>query len=365
MSEEPNIVVSKADFELLVTQAMAEIKSAGLEQDESVIRKLIADNLIVGGIKKAPEEVDPNAVTVTTGGKLRVTPVASDGVMDPAIETEISKQYFYERPDDATFIEWYVNGRRAGTVHGNLLIAGPSGSGKTESIIHAGARLGLPVHVISCASITSIEKWIGHKEVNRDGTFFVESDVLRIIEGKDSRFPPGIALFDEITRLHSTFHNITFPLLDGRRSIWVPEMHGHIEVNPDVIVMATANIGEKFTGTFRMDHAMRERFSFTLEREFPPAKEEVKVLVNRTGVGDKFAELMVDIGNQARIKWKANDLSFPISTRLLLSAAELVRDGSTIARAFELTVLPLFSSDGGPASERELIKGIVTGKGAA
>jgi hypothetical protein len=55
-------------------------------------------------------------------------------------------------------------------------------------------------------------------------------------------------------------------------------------------------------------------------------------------------------------------LESPISTRTLKAAAILIASGMSILQAMEYTALPLYKNEGGAASDRALVKLILTGK---
>lgn len=344
--------LTEAELESLFQHAKATILGAGQLVDEPRLREVLAATL---GRAEAQGSTT-RSVAVTDGGTLRASPA-------PTHASERDEGFWYESEDDRLIFDWHIQGHKNHSVEGALLLMGPAGSGKTESVIRAGDRTNTPVHIINVASITTIEKWVGERGINADGTYFRLSDVMEILRGEDPRFPPGIALFDEITRLPGPFHNIMFPLLDNLRRIWIPEMHDYLHVHPDVNVMATANIGGRYTGTYTMDHAMRSRFRYTIERDFPPPEAEVRILTSKVGISPEQAAVMVDIANRTRRAWRSQDLQLPIDTRCLLAASAIVRDGGSIARAFEVTALPMFSGEGGEASERYFVKGVIHGKG--
>lgn len=337
------------EFEALVANAIKTITDSGQTYDEPELRRVISEAL---GLAQVQTE------------SAKVMEVNSDNILKAAkAHAELGEPFWYESEEDRQMFDWFIEGHKNRTVEGNLIIMGPAGSGKTEGAVHSGERTGTPVHVINSASITSIEKWVGERGINDQGTYFKLSDVMEILRGTDPRFPPGVVVFDEITRLHATYHNVMFPLLDHQRRIWIPEMHDFLSVHPDVMVMATANIGGRFTGTYHMDHAMRERFHYAIERDFPPRDAEVQILTSKVGISETVAGVLVDIANKTRLRWRQGDLQLPISTRSLLAAAPIVRDGGTIARAFEVTALPMYSHEGDATSERSFVKGIISGKG--
>ena len=267
---------------------------------------------------------------------------------------------FYNSPEFSKTITWFVESSRAGRTTGTGLIVGPSGSGKTESVIRIAEQLSVPCYVMDMAANSTTEKFLGHKEVDPTGTHFIQSEFLRWVQATD--YEPGIVLLDEVTRLAPQNTNVLFGLMDNRDAVFVPDMHAYIRKHPQTVFIATANIGGSFTGTFRMDAAFRQRFAYTWEREFPPADAEVKVLIARTGIEEKFAKQLVDVATLIRKKSASGDISDPVSTRQLLNAARLIADGASIELAFDLCILPFYEKSDGTNDQRTMVRGCLTGK---
>jgi MoxR-like ATPase len=289
----------------------------------------------------------------------------------PAVEFKVPElnpnPYWYESREDAKFIRDFIAVRQAGHV-ANLMIAGPSGSGKTEGIRHLGPEVGIPVHIVNCQVITTPEKWLGQMMADpARGTYFEPSTHLQWVERTHDDCKGSehcILLYDEITRLRPELNNMTYSLFDKQQGLEVPQMGRRVMMAEGNIVIATANMGAAFVGTFGQDRAFRERFSFTLERKFPPADEEIKIITSATGVSTGDARRLVEIANDSRAAWQSQTLDQPISTRILLAWAMWVSGGYSIKDAADYTVMPMYSDDGGVESDRARIRIMVTGKGA-
>lgn len=282
-----------------------------------------------------------------------------------SVPTRNANPYWYESDEERKFMEDFISLHGAGfTV--NLLIAGPSGEGKTVGVQQLGNRLGIPVHIVNCQAITTPEKWIG--QVHADpvkGTYFEPSQHIQWVErthpdcqGHDQ----CIILYDEITRLRAELNNMTYSLFDTQRGLEVPQMGRRVVMAPENIIIATANIGAAFTGTHTQDRAFRERFPLTLERTSPPTTESIKILTSATGIETEQARLLVSVAEASRGMWKQEEVESPISTRTLVNWALLVAGGYTIKKAAEYTVMPLYSEDGGAASDRARISAAIEGR---
>jgi MoxR-like ATPase len=348
-----------AELDRLVDEAIRVMSSGSLKYDEPTVRETMAKRLA---------EARGEKITETPATKKSAKPVVDIKAEEKELTTEAvakvaesdDEPFFYENPDDFRFVKHFVEMRRKARIIGNLLVTGPSGSGKTEGLRRVGEQLGLPVYKLDCATITTEDKWIGHKEIDHEGTKFILSEHLKWLEAIE--YAPGMLIYDEVNRIHPSRLNILIPILDGSQALFVPDAARYVPVHPETVIVATANIGSAFGGTFQMDRALRERFSFTLERTFPPEAAEIRVLTSATGVAKDKATKMIEIANATRRKWETGDLESPISTRTLKSAAYLVASGMSILKAFEYTALPLYKSEGGAASERGLVKGILEGK---
>ena len=333
MSFDPDVVRTT------LAKRLIEVRTGVPVEDEKTATKPSEPAKAVVDIKKAAKTLDTTAVVAAAAG---------------------GTAYWYDKPEDIKFINHFVELRRKAQAVGNLLITGPSGAGKTEGLRRAAEQAGLPFYKVDCGTITTEDKWIGHKEIDHEGTKFVMSEHLRWLEGIE--YEPGMLNYDEINRVNPGRLNILLPILDGSQALMVPDLNRLVRVHPDTIIVATANIGAAFGGTYVMDRALRERFNYTLEREFPPLEEEVKVLTTATGIAADKAEVICEIAGKTRIKWETGDLESPISTRTLKAAAILIASGMSILQAMEYTALPLYKNEGGAASDRALVKLILTGK---
>ena len=286
-----------------------------------------------------------------------------DGVFSPPVPNPES--HWYESVRDAKLLKDFAALRLAGHTT-NLMVVGPSGFGKTQGIIRFGKSEGVPVHVVNCQAITTPEKWIGQMQVDPDrGTYFEVANHVKWVERTHPDCTDAeycIILYDEITRLRPELANMQFSLLDDQQGLEVPQIGRRITMDPRNVVIATANIGTPYTGAFTMDWALRGRFDVNLERTFPPAEEEVKILTSATGISEKDAESLVRVAAHTRVLWQNGELESPVSTRSLVAWARFIGGGYTIKDAAEYTIAPLYSEDGGMESDRAKVKLAVDGK---
>lgn len=271
--------------------------------------------------------------------------------------------YFFVPEQTNMMIDWWIEMRKRFETVGALMITGPSGIGKTELLINAGRARGEDVFVQHTASVTDPELWLGHKEIDENGTRWVFSDFLKALQR------PGMVLIDEINRVHSTVLSVILPILDGQQRVLVPGAEGergepvYVNVHPECKIAATANLGYGYTGTYQLDIAVMERFAYRIPIEWPDETNETQILTKRTGINKKDAERLVWIANKTRDLAKNEQISRGISTRSLLHWALQVATGQPIARAAEYSVLGQYREEGGSESDLMKVKAVIEGKG--
>lgn len=286
----------------------------------------------------------------------------SKGKKERGVVREIDHGYFYIPDEVNASLRTWVDLNDAG-IRMHMFAVGPAGCGKTSVFEVLGKKIDKPVYKVDCASITSADKWLGHKDVRiterGPETTYVLSQFLRWISADG--FEPGIVVLDELTRLPGYLLNTLIPILDGSESVWVPELGISVRNDPKTLFAATANIGVGFTGTYGLDQALHDRFGATIEMTFPDPKEEQQILIKRTGVDDQQAKTLVEIGRQTRQKWDEQQLARPVSTRALLNAAHWVAAGRSIVDAAEATFVKHYSDEGKQQSERTIVRLLIKG----
>lgn len=293
-------------------------------------------------IIKETKKVKPSVMTVTTN-----------------ILKDIEKNYkcpniedgFYVHPKTWNYLVRNIIKKK------NTLLLGPTGTGKTDIIIRIAKQLNIEINIYDMgAMIDPLTDLLGtHRIKNGNSVFDYAKFVLDVQK-------PGIILLDELSRAPLMTNNILFPCLDHRRTLNI-EIAGStdvraVKVHPDCVFIATANIGQEYSGTNDIDAALMNRFN-ALQVDYLPQEIEAKILNVRTGVDVEIANKILNVANAIRNAYLIQTISKPISTRETLECAELVVDGFSIKDAVNLIFCQKYSKNDN--DEYDIVKKLIMG----
>jgi MoxR-like ATPase len=314
------------------------------------------------GIEKAQsftKAVAAYGYTFDWEAKLAV-PTSTSSAPSGAVRASIAAKFPVPKVEDIGFQvdpdKWFLMVRNV--LRGeNTLLIGPTGSGKTEIMTHLSAAMERELHIQDMGTVQDASSALqGVHRLNKEGhsAFEFAPFVDHIKSG-------GIVLLDELNRSPLAANNILFPCLDKRRylpiDIACEGCDRKIMVHENTVFFATANLGAEYSGTQAIDRALLDRF-FPVELDYPQEKDEIRVLMLRTGIDEKAATGIVRVSNEIRKQYKEQELSNAVSVRHTLQAAGLIADGFEADKALRHTILPLFE-DGIGVTERSKVLSIM------
>ena len=292
--------------------------------------------------KKETKKVEPSVMTVTTN-----------------ILKDIKKNYKCPDVEDGFYVHqktWNYLVRNI-LKKKNTLLLGPTGTGKTDIIIRIAKLLNIELNIYDMgAMIDPLTDLLGTHRIKNGNSVFDYAKFVTDVQ------KPGIILLDELSRAPLMTNNILFPCLDHRRTLNI-EIAGStdvraVKVHPDCVFIATANIGQEYSGTNDIDAALMNRFN-ALQVDYLPQEIEAKILNVSTGVDVEIASKILNVANAIRNAYLVQTISKPISTRETLECAELIVDGFTLKDSINLIFCQKFSKT--DSDEYSVVKNLIMG----
>jgi len=278
-------------------------------------------------------------------------PIIDDSVIGK-LKASVSVPEEFKFTDDMTFYTMLRNIFRGK----NILVTGPSGCGKSSLGKILAEITNKPFYSFNFGdTMNPAAKILGDTKFSKDeGTWFKPSRFVSAITDNSGAF----IMLDEITRDRTgDLANILMPVLDGQKYLALDESEDADMVNLDseAFFYATANIGREYLGCAHdLDRAWKDRFCGGLyELEYLPQKKEQDLLSVRVPqIDEDNARRITEFAKKIRDLYKAEELNVAVSTRMCLTAAELVVDGMSLLDALKHTVLPFYPIQGGDDTER-------------
>ena len=201
-----------------------------------------------------------------------------------------------------------------------VYITGLSGNGKTMMCEQVHADLNKEVIRVNITSETDEDDLLGGFRLVNGATVWQNGPVITAMER-------GCSLILDEVDLGSNKLMCLQPVLEGK-GVFLKKINKLVKPAPGFNVFATANTKGKgsddgrFIGTNVMNEAFLERFSVTLEQEYPPAKTEIKILknlMNSLNIMDEgFIKCLVSWADNIRESYKNGAITEIISTRRLV-----------------------------------------------
>jgi nitric oxide reductase NorQ protein len=217
-----------------------------------------------------------------------------------------------------------------------VLIKGPTGVGKTRFVAHMAARLGLPLYTVACHDDLTAGDLVGRHLIGDGATYWSDGPLTRAVrEG-------GICYLDEVVEARKDTTVVIHPLADHRRTLPI-DRTGEVLRAPDRFMLVVSYNPGYQNFMKGMKPSTRQRF-VSLRFDFPDTAREETVLLGETGCAPLVAKQLVSIGRSLRAL-KDVDLEEVASTRLLVYAAILIRDGLDPVEACRAALVESLTDD--------------------
>ncbi|BFU94159.1 MAG: Protein NorQ [Nitrospira sp.] len=273
-----------------------------------------------------------------------------NGVTEPAHEIDIGRYRVRQEP-------YYANVRgevqlflTAAKCRMPVMLKGPTGCGKTRFVQHMAYRLNRPLITVACHEDLTASDLVGRYLLKGQETVWVDGPLtLGVKHG-------AIVYLDEVVEARKDTTVIIHPLSDDRRLLPIEKKGQVIEAAEEFQLVISYNPG--YQSVLKdLKPSTKQRF-MAIEFDYPGAEVETEIVRREAGVGSEVAGKLVKLGAKVR-NLKNHGLEEGVSTRLLIYAATLIREGIPVDQACDVAVARPVTDD--PDMQRsilELVKAI-------
>lgn len=247
---------------------------------------------------------------------------------DALAEWRIGSEPFYQPQGDECDHFEAVWSRRL-----PLLLKGPTGCGKTRFIEHMAWRMGRPLVTVACNEDTTAGDLLGRWLLDAQGTRWQDGPLAMAARHG------AVCYLDEIVEARPDALVALHPLTDARRMLPLDRAGEVVRAHPDFMLVASYNPG----GTRELKPSTRQRFC-GMAFGYPQAEDEARILMREGGADVELASALVALGRRTR-RLAGHGLEEGASTRMLVRAAQLARQGLTPAAACIAAIVVPLSDD--------------------
>jgi nitric oxide reductase NorQ protein len=217
-----------------------------------------------------------------------------------------------------------------------VLIKGPTGCGKTRFVQYMAAKLDQHLHTVACHDDLTAADLVGRHLIDNNGTYWNDGPLTRAVRNG------GICYLDEVVEARKDTTVVLHPLTDDRRILPL-ERTGEILQAPDNFMLVVSYNPGYQNLMKSMKPSTRQRF-IAMSFDFPSAELEQEILLGETGIDEQYAHKLVHLANSLRAL-KDHDLEEAASTRLLVYAATLIKDGLPVLDACRASLVEPLTDD--------------------
>ena len=217
-----------------------------------------------------------------------------------------------------------------------LLLKGPTGCGKTRFMRYIAWRLGRPLITVSCHDDLSTSDLIGRYLVRGMEAVWLDGPLtLAVRHG-------AICYLDEIVEARKDTTVVIHPLADDRRELPVEKLGMIYAAPPEFMLAVSYNPG--YQSVLKdLKPSTRQRF-VSLSFSYPRPDLEGRIVMTEGKIEEPLAARLVRLAGMTR-SLKDSGLAEGASTRLLIQAAQLLRQGLDIRSACRAGIIESLTDD--------------------
>ena len=217
-----------------------------------------------------------------------------------------------------------------------VMIKGPTGCGKSRFVEHMAWKLDRPLITVACNEDMTAADLVGRYLLDADGTRWLDGPLTTAAR------IGAICYLDEVVEARQDTTVVIHPLTDHRRTLPLDKKGEVVKAHPDFQLVISYNPG--YQSLMKdLKQSTKQRF-VGMDFDYAPAEEEAQILAAETGIDADTAQKLVQIAEAAR-NLKGHGLDEGISTRLLVYAANLMKQGIAAGDASRMAMVRPITDD--------------------
>ncbi|MGU3650120.1 AAA family ATPase [Mycolicibacterium sp. A43C] len=221
--------------------------------------------------------------------------------------------------------------------HLPVMLTGPTGCGKTILVEHMGALLRRPVITISCHDDLTSSDLVGRFMIAGGDVTWTDGPLTRAVK------TGAICYLDEVVEARHDSLAVLHSLTDHRRALYLDRAGEVVDALETFMLVCSYNPAYR-SSLKELKASFRQRF-VTLAMDYLPPDREASVIIAETELDPAAAARLVRCATAIRTADRAFHFE-PPSTRVLVTAAQLIVAGATELEAARACILAPLSSDG-------------------
>ena len=230
-----------------------------------------------------------------------------------------------------------------------VILKGPTGTGKTRFIEYMtyiiSRELGspggdngrsLPLITVACHEDLTSTDLVGKFLLKGDETVWVDGPLTKAVK------TGAICYLDEIVEARKDTTVIIHPLSDHRRILPIDKTGNIIEAHENFLLVISYNPGYQ-SAIKDLKQSTRQRF-VAIDFGYPSRQQETQIIQHESSVSEEIAYELSKVGEKVR-NLKGHTLTEGASTRLLIYAGRLIKEGIPARRACEIAISASLSDE--------------------
>lgn len=217
-----------------------------------------------------------------------------------------------------------------------VMIKGPTGCGKSRFIEHMAWRLNKPLITVACNEDMTASDLVGRYLLDAGGTRWLDGPLTTAAR------IGAICYLDEIVEARQDTTVVIHPLTDYRRTLPLDKKGELVKAHPDFQLTVSFNPG--YQSLLKdLKQSTKQRFT-ALDFDYVNPDVEAKIISIESGIETEIAEKLIQVAQTAR-NLKGHGLDEGASTRLLVYAATLIKDGVSPIEACRMALVRPLTDD--------------------